>query len=78
MLERLAPGETGEPCAEPVDGGAHPLRVGARVLPQGPADRLADPERAAVVLHMHAAGALQRGEAVEHDGVVPAAEPARR
>ena len=35
----------GQPVAEPVHLGAHPVRVGPRVLAQRPADRLAQPER---------------------------------
>ena len=44
VLECLAAGETAELVAVDVDEGAHPVRVGAGVLPERPADRLAQEE----------------------------------
>ena len=48
VLQRLPAGQPGQPVAEPVHLGAHPVGVGAGVLAQRPADRLAQPERRVV------------------------------
>ena len=48
MPERLTPAERTEPLPAVGDERAHPLRIGARVVAQGPADRLAHEELPAV------------------------------